>query len=154
MINIISKPIAMLLLTGLLALSAAARADQVNTSSVGVSGYDLVSYHTAKRPLRGNGHFVAEHDGVTYLFATGDNLRAFQADPQRYVPAYGGYCAYGVTKGKKFIADPEVWEIVDGRLYLNLDNRVKSAWVKDIPGHIREGDAQWREIKDVAPGAL
>ncbi len=85
-------------------------------STVAVNGYDVVSYHTEKRPLGGNGHFVSEHDGVTYLFANEQNKARFDSNPEKYVPAYGGFCAFGVSVGKKFYGDPEVWRIVDGKL--------------------------------------
>ena len=95
------------------AVPASALADGPEHSTVGVSGYDLVSYHTGEKPLRGNGNHLAVHDGVTYLFVNEENKEAFEANPQKYTPAYGGYCAYGVTVGKKFVGDPDVWEVVD-----------------------------------------
>jgi len=58
----------------------------------------------------------------------------FEANPEKYIPAYGGYCAYGVAVGNKFIADPELWMIEDGKLYLNLDTDIQKKWLKDIPG--------------------
>lgn len=138
----------------LLAAVTHAKADDIHNSIVGVQGYDLVSYHTNKRPNRGNGNHVVTHQGVNYLFASDANKKTFAADPEKYLPAYGGFCAYGVAVGKKFIADPEIWEIVDGKLYLNLDNTVRSLWVKDIPGHIKTADQKWPEIKDIAPNKL
>ncbi len=119
-----------------------------------MQGYDLVSYQTGKRPLRGNGHFLAEHDGVTYLFVNAENQAAFQEDPARYLPAYGGFCAFGVSVGKKFVGDPEVWRLVDGRLYLNLDTSIQDQWLKDVPGRIRKAEANWRTIRNTAPSEL
>lgn len=123
-------------------------------STPGIGGYDPVAYFTEGKPVRGNGYHVTEHQGVTYAFANGDNKEAFEANPQRYVPAYGGYCAYGVAVGKKFVADPEVWEIVEGRLYLNLDRDIQRKWRKDVPGYIKTADANWLKIKDRAPSDL
>lgn len=120
----------------------------------GVSGYDLVSYHTSKQPLRGNGYFVSVHDGINYLFSTEENKKAFDANPSKYLPAYGGYCAYGVAVGKKFFSNPEVWRVVDGRLYLNLDTDIQKKWLKDIPGYIKTADKNWSSIKDKAPSEL
>ncbi len=80
-----------------LAVPASALADGPEHSTVGVSGYDLVSYQTGEKPLRGNGNHLAVHDGVTYLFVNEENKEAFEANPQKYTPAYGGYCAYGVV---------------------------------------------------------
>ena len=131
----------------LLAMPMTASADEVRNSVVGVEGYDLVTYHTNKNPQRGTGNYVAHHNGVNYLFISDENRATFEANPDKYLPAYGGYCAFGVAVGKKFISDADVWEIVDGRLYLNLDNSIKALWVKDIPGNIAKADANWKRIR-------
>jgi len=123
-------------------------------SLVGVGGYDLVSYQNGKKPLPGNGNHVVRHKDVNYLFANKSNAKKFKANAEKYLPAYGGYCAYGASVGKKFIGDPTVWEIVDGQLYLNLDNSIKSIWVKDIPGNIKKADIQWERIKDISASKL
>lgn len=134
--------------------SFAALAASGSNSVTAVGGYDVVSYQTAKKPLRGNGHYLAEHDGVTYLFANKDNQQKFEANPEKYVPAYGGYCAFGVSVGKKFVGDPEVWRVVDGKLYLNLDVDIQSQWLKDVPGRIKTADSKWKRIANVAPSDL
>jgi YHS domain-containing protein len=144
---------AALIALSLTALAGLLAADPAH-STVGVSGYDLVSYRTGEKPVRGNGNHVAVHDGVTYLFASEANRKQFEADPEKYLPAFGGYCAYGVAVGKKFVGDPDVWEIVDGRLYLNLDNKIKGLWTKDIPGNIEKANAKWPRIKDEMPSEL
>ena len=123
-------------------------------SVVGVGGYDLVSYQTGKKPLPGNGNHVVQHNGVNYLFSSKGNAKKFKANKAKYLPAYGGYCAYGASVGKKFIADPTVWEIVNGQLYMNLDNGIKTLWVKDIAGNIKKADKNWIKIKDVAAADL
>lgn len=144
----------MIVLAALLGIGFNAQAGDYSHSTPAVSGYDVVSYQTAKRPLRGNGHFVAYHDGAPYLFSSQSNLDAFKADPERYVPAYGGYCAFGVSVGKKFVGDPEVWRVVDDRLYLNLDANIQDDWLKDVPGRISSADARWKEIRDKNPSSL
>lgn len=123
-------------------------------STTGINGYDAVAYFTEGKPIRGNGHHVAVFDGVTYLFASEENKKKFEANPEKYIPAYGGYCAYGVSVEKKFVGDPEVWKIVDGKLYLNLDTEIQSQWEKDVPGHIRKAEANWPKIKDTSPSDL
>jgi YHS domain-containing protein len=126
----------------------------VTHSTPGISGYDPVAYFTEGKPMRGSGYHVANHEGVTYAFATKENKEMFEATPDKFVPAYGGYCAYGAAVGKKFVADPEVWKVVDGTLYLNLDKGIQGKWNKDIPGYIKKADANWKEIKDKAPADL
>ena len=126
----------------------------VTHSTPGLSGYDPVSYFTNGAPERGSGYHVADYEGVTYAFASAEHKDMFEANPSKYAPAYGGWCAYGVAVGKKFVADPTVWKIVNGTLYVNLDRGIQSKWNKDIPGHIKTGDANWKEIKDKAPADL
>lgn len=138
----------------LLTLSVSAMAADYTHSTPAVQGYDVVSYHTSKRPLRGNGNFVATHEGATYQFSSEANLATFKANPDKYVPAYNGYCAFGVSVGKKFIGDPEVWRIVDGRTYLNLDTGIQSEWLKDVPGRIKTADRSWKRIKHKNPAEL
>ncbi len=135
-------------------LTGTVQAASAENSTPAVQGYDVVSYQTGKRPIRGNGHFTAHHEGATYIFSSQENLNTFKANPDRYVPAYGGYCAYGVSVGKKFIGDPEVWRVVDNRLYLNLDASIQDEWFKDVPGRIKAADAKWKEIKDKDPASL
>ena len=97
---------------------------------------------------------MADYQGVNYAFASEEHKELFQANPSKYVPAYGGWCAYGVAVGKKFVADPEVWKIVNGTLYVNLDRGIQSKWNQDVPGYIVTADANWTEIRDTAPADL
>jgi hypothetical protein len=94
------------------------------------------------------------HDGVTYLFASEKSKESFEAAPKKYLPAYGGYCAFCVAVGKKFVGDPDVWEVVDGRLYLNLDNGIKRKWLEDVPGYIAKAEANWPKIQHRDPADL
>jgi YHS domain-containing protein len=123
-------------------------------STPGVNGYDPVAYFTEGKPVKGNGWNVAEHDGVTYMFVNKKNRKKFEADPETYLPQYGGYCAYGVAIGKKFEIDPEVWKIENGKLYLNLDAGIQKKWNEDIPGYIQKADANWPEIRERSPAEL
>ncbi len=143
-----------ILLLAIVGLTGTVHAASDQNSVPAVQGYDVVSYQTAKKPIRGNGHFTAVHEGATYLFSSKENLNTFKANPNRYAPAYGGYCAYGVSVGKKFVGDPEVWRVVDNRLYLNLDANIQDEWFKDVPGRIKAADEKWEEIKDKDPASL
>lgn len=136
------------------AVSTPAFAKDYTHSTPGISGYDLVAYFTDGKPLRGSGYQVSVFEGVTYAFASEEHKEMFEANPEKYVPAYGGYCAYGVAVGKKFVTDPEVWRIVDGTLYLNLDRGIQRTWEKDVPGYIKKADVNWSEIKDKAASDL
>lgn len=123
-------------------------------SMVAVQGYDIVTYQTDGKPQQGNGNHLTTYNGVTYIFVNEANKKMFEFNPDKYLPAYGGYCAYGVAVGKKFVGDPEIWEVVDGKLYLNLDNKIKGIWVKDISGHIKTADKNWKKIKYKRPSEL
>ncbi|QQE12188.1 hypothetical protein JD969_01555 [Planctomycetota bacterium] len=116
-------------------------------SLVGDQGYDLVSYHTGK-PQHGSTEYHTNYKGITYLFTTNANKQTFVNDPEKYLPAYGGYCAYGISVGQKFVADPTVWEVVDGKLYLNLDKKIQNIWSKDIPGNIQKANTEWNQISE------
>ena len=134
-------------------LSGVAQAADYTNTTTGVSGYDLVSYHKGG-PVRGSGHHTSDYQGVTYLFANADNKKAFDRNPESYLPAYGGWCAFGVSVGKKFVSDPLAWKVVDGKLYLNLDKDIQKQWLKDVPGRIKTADAKWTEIRNKAPSDL
>jgi len=127
---------------------ATAFASDVAISTPGLSGYDPVAYFTDGKAVRGSGFHVTVQDGVTYAFASDEHKTLFKQSPEKYMPAYGGYCAYGVALAKKFVADPEVWKIVGGKLYLNLDKGIQQKWEKDIPGYITKAEKNWGEIKD------
>ena len=126
----------------------------VTTATPAVSGYDVVSYHQDSGPTRGDGSFVSDYEGETYLFASEENKAAFDTDPEKYVPAYGGYCAYGVSVGKKFHTDPLAWRVEDGKLYLNLNKKVQTLWLKDVPGNIVKADNHWNDIEEVPAAQL
>ena len=137
-----------------LGLSVNVKAADFAHSTPAAQGYDVVSYQTAKRPVRGTGHYVSVHEGGVYQFSSADNKALFDADPARYAPAYNGYCAFGVSVGKKFIGDPEIWRVVDNRLYLNLDASIQDMWLEDVPGRIKTADNEWKRIADKDPASL
>ncbi len=131
-----------------------AQAQGARHNVVGAGGYDLTSYFTQEKPQRGNGHHVAVVDGVSYVFASDANKKMFEADPGKFLPQYGGYCAFGASMGRKFIADPDVYDIVDGKLYMNLDSKIRGLWSADIPGRIKAADTQWKAIAAKSPSDL
>ena len=110
---------------------------------VAVGGHDPVSYFTEGKPVAGKAEITLEHGGATWRFASEANRDAFKGDPARYAPQYGGYCAYAVALGHTAKGDPNVWSIVDGKLYLNFNAPTKATWEKDIPGYIKKADANW-----------
>lgn len=129
-------------------------ADGKPAPGLAIHGYDAVAYHAAGKPVRGAAEFATVHNEATYRFASKANLDTFKANPAKYEPAYGGYCAYGVSVGAKFDGDPNLWKVVDGKLYLNLDSGIQQAWLKDVPGAIKKAEANWPGIKDKQPSEI
>ena len=129
-------------------------ADGITNNVVGAGGYDLTTYFSQEKPQRGNGHHLAELNGVTYLFATDENKKAFEANPDKFLPQYGGYCSFGVSVNKKFVADPEQFDIVDGKLYLNLDAKIRSLWLQNMSDRITDADKNWKVIANKKPSEL
>lgn len=129
-------------------------ADGKPGAGLAVHGYDVVAYQTLGQPTLGLAKFAASHGAAIYRFASEANLAAFKADPEKYVPAYGGYCAYGVSVGAKFDGDPTYWKVVDGKLYLNLDGDIQKLWLKDVPGAIAKATTNWTRIADLAPADI
>jgi hypothetical protein len=83
---------------------------------------------------------------ATWLFVTAENRDRFQAEPERYAPQYGGYCAYAVSKGRTASIDPEAWRVVDGKLYLNYSKGVQKKWEQDVLGNIIKADKNWPDL--------
>lgn len=113
---------------------------------VAIRGYDPVAYFDQGAPVAGSAEHSLDWQGVTWHFASAENKRAFQANPEAYAPAYGGYCAYAVAKDKLASIDPTAWKIVDGELYLNYSQSVQDTWEQDIPGYIEKAEANWPDL--------
>lgn len=126
----------------------------VDTENVILRGYDPVAYFTLNRPTPGNKKFSTSFEGAVYYFASADNLKEFEANPAKYAPQFGGFCAMGAAMGKKLDGDPQVWKVVDGKLYLNVNNDVKVKWSEDIPDNLKKAYETWPSIKDKAPRDL
>nr|WP_163130691.1 YHS domain-containing (seleno)protein [Agarivorans sp. Alg241-V36] len=126
----------------------------VDANDLAIKGYDPVAYFVSGQPTQGNGSYTATHNNAIYHFASADNRDAFKADPAKYAPQYGGYCAFGVAMEKKFDTDPTAWKIVDGKLYLNLDKKVQQRWLENTGELIVDANQNWPEIKAVDAAKL
>lgn len=124
-----------------------ARAEKMNlTDGLAIKGHDPVAYFTQDAAVLGSSDYTTEYKGATYRFASAENLNAFNANPAKYAPKYGGYCAYAVSKGALAPVDPEAFSVVDDRLYLNFSKRVRQTWSEDIPGNIKAADENWPKL--------
>jgi YHS domain-containing protein len=110
---------------------------------IGVKGYDPVAYFTFGQPTPGLDQYTYRWKGVTYRFASADNQKRFKADPEKYLPQYGGYCAYAMSINRIADIDPSRWAIVDGKLYLNNNYLSYHLWSLNKTGNIDAADRNW-----------
>ena len=112
---------------------------------VAVSGYDTVSYFLGDGvPVEGSAEFTVKYQGYEYRFANAENAASFIEDPAKYAPQYGGYCAWAIGANDALApGDAQVYEVVDGKLYLNFNKQVQENWRKDIPGFIEKADTNY-----------
>ena len=113
-----------------------------------IKGYDPVAFFKESKPVKGSDKFQYKWKDATWLFSTNENLEAFKADPEKYAPQYGGYCAYGTSQGHKAPTQTDTWTVLNDKLYFNYNQKVKEMWIKDERGLIQKADNQWPQIKD------
>jgi YHS domain-containing protein len=140
-------------LRGLILLNAVVFVDSTyagqffERNSLAIDGYDPVAYFTEQMPVKGSSEFRSDFQGSTFQFASAAHRDIFAAHPSKYVPQYGGYCAYGMAKGYKAAIDPAAFTVVSDKLYLNYSETVRSQWLSDIPGYIGKADVNWPDVK-------
>jgi YHS domain-containing protein len=129
----------------LLACTTSRGLEPVNKTAAGLAlkGYDPVAYFTENKTVSGNEHYQHSWNGARWHFASAENRDAFARNPEQYAPQYGGYCAYAVSHGYSADGDPQVWKIVDRKLYLNYNREARQMWEEDIPGNIGKGNRNW-----------
>lgn len=127
---------------------------ETDANDVILAGHDAVAYFTEGKPVAGSAEYTAVHNGAIYRFSSKKNRNKFTNNPEKYAPQYGGFCAYGMTFGKKFEVNGKAFEIVDGKLYVNKNLDVYKAWKEDVPKHIIEANDQWPNVVNVAPKDL
>lgn len=146
------RTLCLVLIFAILAIAAPSVAESKseinqNWRGIAIKGYDPVAFHTQGAPAKGSREYEFEWKDAKWRFASGEHRDLFSANPEKYAPKYGGYCAWAVAEGYTAGVDPEnAWNIVDGRLYLNFNVEIKQKWEKDIPGHIKRADANWPAV--------
>jgi YHS domain-containing protein len=122
-----------------------------SSDGVAIRGYDPVAYFRDSGPRPGKPEFSVRHGGAVWRFASAEHKALFEADPERYLPAYGGFCAYGTSRGYLVKIEPDAWSIVDGRLYLNYDLGVRETWARRTKTYIARADGNWPRLtpKDI-----
>ncbi|HNR75725.1 MAG TPA: YHS domain-containing (seleno)protein [Parvularculaceae bacterium] len=149
--------IAALMLAGVFAVPAIA-ADEYNTvpgltaagAPLGFHGVDPVAFIEIGNRIDGTAKFTAVHDGVAYYFSSQENMNAFKRNPAKYAPAYGGFCTFGVSVGKKFDGDPQFADVRNGKLYVFLNEEIFRMYQKDKDGAIAKAEKNWTKIQHTA----
>ena len=146
--NGLRAAVGIVIAVSILVPATAMAVDPVNSSLLrgAIKGYDPVAYFSQGEPAKGRGAHSHEWMGATWYFANAENRELFAAEPEKYAPQYGGYCAYAVSQGYTAKIDPDAWKIVDDKLYLNFSLKVQKIWEEDIPGYIAKADVNWPKI--------
>ena len=116
-----------------------------------IKGVDVVAYFDLKpgeKAVKGSKDFTYEYKGATWRFASQENLDKFKADPEAYVPQYGGYCAFSVAKDFVISPRPNNWKIVEGKLYLNNNKNSFELWQEKQGEMIQSADGNWPTVLD------
>ncbi|MGK7393885.1 MAG: YHS domain-containing (seleno)protein [Candidatus Cyclobacteriaceae bacterium M3_2C_046] len=117
-----------------------------NQNGVALGGYDVMAYHLEGHPMKGNEQFSLKWEGVTWLFANQEHLEKFKKDAQKFTPQYGGYCAYAVANGYTAKTDPETYDIINQKLYLNYNQNVQETWRAEKVKFINQGNKNWPSV--------
>ena len=115
----------------------------LDKSGLAVQGYDPVAFFTENKPVKGRMEFKSVRNGATYYFASSENKARFDKEPAKYEPAFGGFCAYGVSRNKLAEIDPEAFQVVDGHLLLQYSKGVRNEFNKDTQGNLSRANANW-----------
>ena len=150
--NILKKIGLLVLLLGLIAITSLVALSYATggfatgriyaTEQGALDGYDVVAYFDGE-PKPGHRTHSSTYLGATWYFHTAENQHRFEADPDRYLPQYGGYCAYAMSQGYTAYSDPLSWKLVQGKLYLNYNADVHTTWQQDLPTRIQAADEHW-----------
>lgn len=138
------------LMFSLVASNAAIAAEKtllnLDKGGVAIQGHDPVAFFTVKAPVKGQPEFSSDYHGAKYLFRSAKSKAAFDAEPAKYEPQFGGYCAFGVSKGKLVEIDPAAFQIVEGRLLLQYSKGVRDDFNKDVTGNLAKAGENWPKL--------
>ncbi len=127
--------------------SFAQKSEVYSTEGGAIKGYDPVAFFVESKAVKGTEEFTYEWNGATWHFANKKNKETFIANPEKYAPQYGGYCAYGTADGHKAPTETDTWTVDNNKLYFNYNQKVKTLWDKDRASLIKKADEQWPKIK-------
>lgn len=122
-------------------------AEYFQKDGAAIGGYDPVAFFKESKPVKGVAGYNLKWKDANWQFASQQNLDSFKVSPEKYAPQYGGYCAYGTADGHKAPTQADTWTIMDGKLYFNYNQKVKTLWDKDRPKYIELANGNWEKIK-------
>ena len=153
----ISKPIIVSIILAVLTPSVlfaggtpedSGQAIHVDADGIAAKGADVVAYFSLQpsdNSVAGSEEHAFTWRGATFLFATEENRELFAREPERFAPAFGGYCAWAMARDRLATIDPDMWAVFDGRLYLNYNRRTQNDWLKERDENIRKAETIWPE---------
>ena len=142
--------IAIFLLT---ASGFAKEAINVDENGLALQGYDPVGYFTDNKPVKGSAEFTASYKGATYQFASAEHKAAFEKDPAKYEPQFGGFCGYAASINKLAPIQPEFFQVLHGRLVVQHNEKAWKLWHEDVEGNLKKADANWPALSQQTPPA-
>lgn len=120
--------------------------NNVDENGVILDQYDAVAFFTDNKPVKGNAAFQFKYQDATYYFASQEHLDLFKADPEKYKPQFGGWCAYAVSLGRVAPINVNTFSIVDNRLVIQHNDRAVKGWNKDVAGNLAKADKYWPKV--------
>lgn len=126
---------------------SSAKSVNVDSDNVAIKGYDSVAYFTNGQPMKGDPAFAFAWNGAQWRFANAAHRDMFASNPERYAPQFGGFCSMALTKGHLATVDPEVWTIVDGKLYLNFNKNGRDKFRQNTQENIKQAEANWNKVQ-------
>src|SRR3954447_16753769 len=120
--------------------------NNLNSDGVIIDGYDPVAFFTDNKPVKGDAKFQYTYEDAIYYFMSQEHLDMFKANPEKYKPQFGGWCAYAVSLGRVAPIDVNTFSIVNGRLVIQHNQRAVNGWSKDITGSLQLADKYWPKV--------
>ena len=117
-----------------------------NVHGVAIKGYDTVAYHLERKARKGSAEFTHEWKDAVWHFKSAENRDLFAADPERYAPQYGGYCAWAIAGGRTAPVNPTIFRIFDGKLYMNLNMKIHKDWLGKHQSYIAKANEEWPDV--------
>lgn len=113
---------------------------------IAIHGYDPIGYFEEEQPVQGSAQYSYTWKDAVWHFSSEENLQTFKADPEKYAPQYGGYCAYGAYEDHTAPTQADSWTIKNGKLYLNYNLEVRDLWLQNPDEYILVADKNWPGI--------